>query len=251
MLPVDDCTQEQPFNLQELPAELLAQILRHVPQQQRLSQCALVCRRWAAAATAVTTAATVSIVHKNLCETKLTALNLWIAQHGTQASSLDLRWCCYPPPDGPLQLPCAGLPHLASLNLASLQVDLQLPDPQQQTSSVSGNAGSSSSSKSGRVAASVLPALRELQLSECSFTSSAALMQLPQLPCVTRLSLCKQAWQLSNTSEAALTLLPCLPQLAQLELRHFKSTAELLELVSSSLTYLCVSYCEDRQYNTK
>jgi hypothetical protein len=41
-------------NLAALPTTLLAEVLQHVPQQQRLTQCALVCTAWAPAAAQAT-----------------------------------------------------------------------------------------------------------------------------------------------------------------------------------------------------
>ena len=70
----------------ELPAALWAQVLQHVPLQQRLSRCALVCKAWAAAAAA----ATVDIKVQLFGDEKLAALQSWLHRHSGHLCSFKL-----------------------------------------------------------------------------------------------------------------------------------------------------------------
>jgi hypothetical protein len=100
-----------------LPEALTAQILQHVPQQQRLKQCALVCKAWAAAATEVTVHVEGSL--DNMPPGALAALESWLVKHGGQLESLKLCGGT-----NLLQLPLDKLGKLQRLQLERLSVRL-------------------------------------------------------------------------------------------------------------------------------
>lgn len=79
------CLPQVPTTFSDLPVVLPAQVLAHVPQQQRLTQCALVCRAWSSAAASVT-------VHVQCMLTAATALafQAWLLQHAGQLRALQL-----------------------------------------------------------------------------------------------------------------------------------------------------------------
>lgn len=70
----------------DLPQSLISRILQHVPLQQRLCSCALVCSTWAAAATAAT-----SIITVQLLPGQLTDLQSWMKQHGQSLQQLEVN----------------------------------------------------------------------------------------------------------------------------------------------------------------
>lgn len=74
-----------PTTLSDLPPALPAQVLSHVPQQQRLTQCALVCCTWASAATLGTVH-----VEGRLEEENLPAFECWLQQRAGQLRTLKL-----------------------------------------------------------------------------------------------------------------------------------------------------------------
>jgi hypothetical protein len=102
----------------ELPPALLALVLRSVPQQQRLTSCALVCWAWAAAAIV----ATDSISLAALAASRFDLLQDWLQQHGQHLRAVQIQQ-----PDNrgwrdsnrlvDLALPTASLLQLKSLKL--------------------------------------------------------------------------------------------------------------------------------------
>ena len=83
------CVQIKPTcscKASELPVALLAHILQHVPQQQRLTVAALVCKPWATAATL----ATVSVEHNHTKQSS-EAFQAWLAANGGQLVSLQVK----------------------------------------------------------------------------------------------------------------------------------------------------------------
>lgn len=233
--------QENPNHtspLSLLPEALLANILESVPQQNRLKDASVVCRAWARCANAATTSITCHpscrylgpANYKDLqYDDKLTPLSTWLSQHAKQVESMEVRIHG----SQKLVLPCANLALLTKLDVSYGKVELQLPD----------TALASSSSASASPA--ILPKLCQLQLSACTFTSSAALLRLPPLPTVTNLRLSGmpsiEGQKLDDgRGSAALMLMRCLPQLADLRLFDIRAP-ELVELVAaipSSLTAL-------------
>lgn len=94
-----------------LPTAVLAQVLQHVPQQQRLSVCTLVCTDWAAAAAL----ATVNIdANRRFKGDKLPAFQSWLVHHAKQLVSIKYKHRKSLPY---LQLPSAELLQLTSLEL--------------------------------------------------------------------------------------------------------------------------------------
>ena len=132
-----------PTHISQLPSALLAMVLQHVPLQQRLSHCALVCKAWAAAATAAST----HFVHE-ISEDRLPSLLPWLRQHGTQLLRLDLS-CkgLHPYGNGPLlQLPMGRLPKLQQLSLSGFDLLLSPSGSAKARTAVDHNNNSSSSS---------------------------------------------------------------------------------------------------------
>lgn len=113
-----------PFSL---PAELLTAVLRHVPQQQRLSSCALVSRTWHTAALAATTRLSydancskgASGISAPANGQGLAQLQDWLQQHGCRLQSLDLdfRWNAH---NHKLSLLSMQLAQLKDLKLSGL-----------------------------------------------------------------------------------------------------------------------------------
>jgi hypothetical protein len=154
--------------LSDLPAPLTAQVLSHVPQQQRLTKCALVCRAWASAAT-------LSTIHVEcaLTEAILPAFQTWLQQHAGQL--LTLRVSAWSGPDPfsflSLRLPLDKLKQLQTLQVEHLK--LQLPGLE-----------------AGTAAAEVsLPCLQHLQLNFVWLQSTSSLLELTDAPQLTTLGL--------------------------------------------------------------
>jgi hypothetical protein len=95
---------------------LLAEVLQHVPQQQRLSQCALVNTSWAPAA-AQATVHVAGMVKPAAVE----GLQSWLSAHAGQVLSIKLRGSRHQA----LQLPLDKLTQLQHLQLNGFR--LQLP----------------------------------------------------------------------------------------------------------------------------
>jgi hypothetical protein len=101
---------------EQLPQELWALILQHVDDRQRLSACALVCRKLARAAAAATQSLRVSTVDRPQRHTNVLA---WAGSHGSSLTSMCLFSDLYNSPIR--QLPC---PNLRELNLSECRVQL-------------------------------------------------------------------------------------------------------------------------------
>jgi hypothetical protein len=102
--------------VEELPQELWALILQHVPWRQRLSACALVSQKLARAAAAATRSVLASCYAK---PQQHDAFLSWTTRHG---SSLAMLYLTSRPIYSPiLQLPC---PNLAQLELHECAVQL-------------------------------------------------------------------------------------------------------------------------------
>ena len=146
-----------------LPEALTAQVLQHVPQQQRLQQCALVCKAWASAATLATT----HVEQKYKPAQTIPAIESWLRQHAAQLESLQLS---YNGRQREPQLPWAKLAKLQRLQLGGFALSL----PGEQDSSSSGSSGEDTHSP----APLLLPSLQHLELVGVEFISVSSLLQL-------------------------------------------------------------------------
>lgn len=77
----------EPPIVPHLPDPALSTILQFMPRKQRMQSCALVCKRWAAAAVAATTDITATLYDYNDCE----ELQKWLGKNGSQVESLKLK----------------------------------------------------------------------------------------------------------------------------------------------------------------
>jgi hypothetical protein len=144
-----------------LPEALTAQILQHVPQQQRLQQCALVCKAWASAAAL----ATIHVQQKLKPGQATSAFESWLQKYAGQPESLELScsdWNTQP------QLRLCSLAKLQRLRLQGLK--LLLPG-QEEGSDACACVGTN-------CPAPLLPSLQHLELSSVHLASSSSLVQL-------------------------------------------------------------------------
>lgn len=188
----------------DLPTALLARVLERVPTQHRLSQCALVCQHFAAAAAIATSS--ISICSRRCCyystcterdcipSSKLPLLQAWVEQHAGQLTSIS--YCG----KHQLQLPCAGL-----LQLVSLELEGQMLLQEDSASTSTHAAGGTSTGAAGMLLRSgkkksvgqcsstpmqqLLPKLQRLELSRCELSSVQPLEQLSRLTSLTSLNL--------------------------------------------------------------
>jgi hypothetical protein len=240
------------------------------PQQQRLQQCALVCKAWASAAAL----ATIHIQQTFPAEGhSIPALERWLQQHARQLESLQLTHSSRSPESldeftdeelslrvwntkHSLQLPWAKLSKLQHLQLDRFK--LTLPG-EGDSSSISLGAGASSSSSSSSSSCGqdtyypaplLLPRLQQLQLSKVELVSSSSLLQLAGVPGLTSLKLLDNSFsRLQDCNEAVLTsiikepalqqlaasitrLLQQLPRLVVLELPGFPMSAAAMQQLS-------------------
>lgn len=169
-----------------LPAALWAEILQHVPQQHRLTQCALVCKGWSGAAAL----ATVHVKQEFKAGAgagavpALAAFQTWLSQHAGQLLSLQLSMDeeseDYDIPYR-LQLPLSRLTRLHRLELQNFKVQL----PGEDGSSGSGLgavSGDSNVPNSRQAAPSSLPSLQHLELFQVQLVSVDSLLQLTRAP---------------------------------------------------------------------
>lgn len=200
----------------QLPGSALSLILQFVPLQQRLTQCALVCSSWSAAAVL----ATVCVEHK-LQGTAIQSCEAWLQQYGKQLQSLALAAASYTCNTPQLQLPWAELKRLQKLHLSKYRLQLPAGTAEACTTTRSPNSGSA--------------ALQELALHDCTLSSASCLLQLGHgQKHLTRLGLDRPFMrglehaktdvryravlkQLQAVMEA---LLQQLPQLSVLQLKH-------------------------------
>ena len=140
-----------------LPEPVLIYILKKVPQRDRLSRAALVCKTWAAAAIAASTVITLT----RLNDATASGLSSWLQQHGSGAVEA-IQVPTMPHEQVQLKLPNAGLAKLQFLHLQNCALEFS-------TSSAS-NSTDTTISTSSAVQDSppiVLPALRRLYLNKC------------------------------------------------------------------------------------
>ena len=159
----------------QLQDAAVACILQHVPLQQRLSVCAMVCRAWAAAAVTVTTNIDILFKRSNRC----VHLQDWLAKRGGVVVALTAQHspCAQSISTHPLRLPVLQLMQLRSLNLSRVKAQLSAQGSSacSSTRSLRSSGGlthtrASSSSSAGSAAAAAaigLPQLQELALCDC------------------------------------------------------------------------------------
>lgn len=161
-----------------LPEALLAEILQHVPQQQRLTCCALACKAWAAAAVL----ATIDVKHR-VTVGNMRALSSWLGTHAGQLEHLELDSgnMNY---EVEVQLPLHNLKNLEYLQLDNLRL---LPPGGEAGSDMplggaGSRAGSSGDGHAGGAdtATPLLPNLPNLELIEVELPSLSTLLQLAQ-----------------------------------------------------------------------
>jgi Leucine-rich repeat (LRR) protein len=238
-----------------LPEALTAQILQHVPQQQRMKQCALVCKAWAAAATHVTV--TVERRLDNMPRHAFAALERWLAQHADQLESLQLSFGTHSERHQ-LQLPLDKLGKLQRLQLDGFTLRLpgdRLPaqrpkhklgrwtftrlcrdsgsDSDERAAVYRGSSSSSSGEEESEeeeiytAARMPLPSLQHLQLSRVQLASISSLLRLADAPALTSLKADEVSFGQHDGSlgvptqqlaAAVAGLLQQLPRLAVLEL---------------------------------
>jgi hypothetical protein len=204
-----------------LPDALTAQILQHVPQQQRLQQCALTCKAWASAAAL----ATVHVEQELQAEDQaIPALESWLQKHAGHLESLQLSHnvsAVYRTHE--LQLPWAKLAKLQRLQLQGFKVTL--PGEEGGSSGSTLGAGPAASSDSSSVegthtlAALLLPSLQHLQLSRVQLVSTTSLLQLAGAPGITSLKTSDitflQLRKIRHCEDAVQQLAAAIPRLLQ------------------------------------
>jgi hypothetical protein len=169
-------------NLSDLPAALIPQILQHVPQQQRLTQCALVCRAWASAAAL----GTVHVEKFKLTADAVPALQAWLQQHADQLLTIQLSTDMFAPgPERSLQLPLNRFKQLQRLDLT--RFELKLPGEGEEGAGQQLRRLGLTASDSH--AEAVLPSLQHFRLTGVQLASTSSLLQLTHAPQLTSLSL--------------------------------------------------------------
>jgi hypothetical protein len=241
-----------------LPEALTAQILQHVPQQQRLQQCALACKAWASAAVLATAHVEQTFQAEGQA---LPVFESWLQKHAGHIESLQLsyvgEWC----EKHELQLPWAKLAKLQRLQLQGFE--LTLPREGGISNNISGStpsaaAGASSSSLAEEVhmpAPLLLPSLQHLQLFKVQLVSASSLLQLAGMPGLTSMKIKQVSFAQFDNREsirnieatvqqlaAAFTgLLQQLPRLAVLELPGIPISAAAMQQLGSMQGLLEVS----------
>jgi hypothetical protein len=159
--------------LGDLPEAEVAGILQHIPLQERLTCCALVCSSWAAAAAAAPADVDVKI-DSNDERTK--QLQNWLGKHGGVVTKLAVVGQLHTRPV--LQLPVSKLTQLQSLRLCGIKTQLlgyvvptRSSGRRKGGSALTGPSSSAAASSVGSAAAAVaLPQLQELSLRHCDLT---------------------------------------------------------------------------------
>jgi hypothetical protein len=230
------CLQDSQFS--RLPQTLLIRILQLLPQRERLTSCALVCKSWAEAAAAATVEVDVpAVARAEHTHERIAAFQPWLEQHAGQLVSLRVpqpvdSWTWTNSVKRPfLHLPSCQLQQLSRLELERLEVCLKP------------TASSSSTSSGGSYTATVpmLAKLQELRLHMCKYSRST-LLQLAQLSGVTKLVL-NESREMSDGPfshpEAVKHLLQGLPNLEHLRLQGPVEASDIVpDLPAHTLTAL-------------
>jgi len=224
--------------MRNLPATVLTQILQHVPLQQRLRDCALVCQAWAAAAAMATT----SISSSDLTAEQLPLLQAWIEQHGQGLVSLELG---VSQRQAELQLPCPKQVQLTRLHLTACEPCLQLP-----ISSSSCMVGptpdmgpcASTTVYAGQGVLLPMPRLQSVKIAACVLSSPTTLLQLRSLMSITELRLV----DIKLNPSCGQPLQQVSDTLSQV-LQHLRNL-RCLELTSVEISEAALSPCSDMQH---
>jgi hypothetical protein len=172
---------------------LTARILQNVPQQQRLSDCALACKAWATAAAAAT-------VHVEYSPTGATlpAFHAWVNQHAGQIITLQVDCADRYDYAHELLLPLNSLEQLQQLHLKGLKLNHLADTPSVDDSSNSSSMDvdrvtkDSTPHEEAAAAAPLPPELQQLQLDvplgegsrsggDTTLAAAAAAAALPRL----------------------------------------------------------------------
>jgi hypothetical protein len=89
-----DCAQLQDSPLPELPKELLARVLRHVEQFERLAVCTYVCKAWRAAAVAASSDVRVASNSRHFSALSLGRFRQWLRKHAAAVAQLEVDSTC-------------------------------------------------------------------------------------------------------------------------------------------------------------
>jgi hypothetical protein len=168
-----------PSSAAALPDALIAQILQHVPQQERLQQCALTCTAWASAAALATVH--VEQVLKAHAQA-IPACECWLHKYAGQLISLQLTLSRSTSDEHhDLQLPWAKMAKLQRLHLRGFNLQLKGEGDTSYSTPANGGAEACSSSYgkgTDTTTLLLLPSLQHLELSSVKFDSISILQQL-------------------------------------------------------------------------
>lgn len=167
-----------------LPTALIAQMLSHVPQQQRLQVCALVHTTWAAAAAAATTDMTATINS----DEQQASVDAWTRQHSSQLVSLSVSSPVRTLADSrcafyvcEMEFPVAQLVQLSRLHFSGVDLIMTATSPY-----TASGVGCWHQVSTGPPP---LPRLASVRLQSCAFSDAGSLMQLAIATGITRLHL--------------------------------------------------------------
>lgn len=171
-----------------LSVPLLAEILQHLPLQQRMTQAALVGPTWAAAASMATV-----IVDVRVPTTRLPALQLWLQRNARQLQRVRIERHMFEGPAGELQLPCAELLQLSYLSVSRHSLLVQQhaeqgpTDGDDTTTSTAVTAAAGGGGRGGSL--QLLPKLKAFLLTDCILSSASSLAALSAATALTELQL--------------------------------------------------------------
>jgi hypothetical protein len=215
---------------------LAAQILQHVPQQQRLSHCALACKAWATAAAA----ATVYVEYSPTAAT-LPAFESWLQQHAGQILTLKVDCADRYNYEHELLLPVNTMGQLQQLHLKGVIVNSSEDNP---SASADGTSNRSMdvdpvadyTTQQAAAAAAAVPTLQQLQLEGLAVKGSSGSSSRGDSPIA-------EATHPKPAAAAADVLLPRLQQLylEDIELGSISTLVQLTQsqgLVSVRLQYI-------------
>lgn len=162
---IQDILNSSTTQAPELPTVLLAQVLQHLPLQQRLKHAWLVSKAWQAAACAATTELQCSVKPGTAA-----ALQAWISKHAAQLVSLNLS--AGSRGDVLLNLPFERLRNMQILVLECVQLPAVAP------STNSSPADDAPQLEQAGSATPLLPQLRRLELRSCKLHSMECALHL-------------------------------------------------------------------------
>jgi hypothetical protein len=182
-----------------LPVALWAKILQHVPQQHRLTQCALVCAACAAGAAQ----ATVHLVHTVQQPDAAQALQSWLALHAGEILTIKMTGkVSYSKPKLQLQLPLSKLTQLQHLQLKGFKLQLLGDEGTQSSSPGAGSGDSSAEGSSSYAATGSLCSLQYLELEDIELANVSSLLQVTNAPQLHSLLMTGIAWTQQGAAAA-------------------------------------------------